>query len=61
MAKNVFELFYNFFNLNGCSKTNKSHRCEEGGALTHSKDKSRWKIICFRVQVHVRPRTILAI
>ena len=39
----------------------KSHRYEEGGALTPSKDESRWKILCFRVQVPVRPRTILAI
>ena len=27
----------------------KSHRCEKGGALTHSKDESRRKILCFRV------------
>ena len=40
---------------------NKSHRCEEGGALTPSKDESRGKIHCFRVQVHVRPRTNLII
>ena len=39
----------------------KSHRCEKGGALTHSKDESRRKILCFRVQVHFRPRTNLAI
>ena len=39
----------------------KSHRCEEGGAITPSKDESRGKILCFRVQVHVRPRTNLAI
>ena len=35
----------------------KSHICEEGGALTPSKDESRWKILCFRVQVPVRQRT----
>ena len=39
----------------------KSHRCEEDGALTPSKDESKGKILCFRVQVHVRPRTDLAI
>ena len=39
----------------------KSHICEEGGALTPYKDESRGKILCFRVQVHVRPRTNLAI
>ena len=38
-----------------------SHRCEEGGALTPYKDESRGKILCFRVQVHVKPRTNLAI
>ena len=39
----------------------KLHRCEEGGALTPSKDESKGKILCFRVQVHVRARTNLAI
>ena len=39
----------------------KSHTCEEGGALTPSKDESRGKILWFRVQVHVRSRTNLAI
>ena len=39
----------------------KSHNCEEGGALTPSKDESKGKILCFRVQVHDRPRTNLAI
>ena len=42
-------------------KCKKLHRFEEGGALTPSKDESRGKILCFRVQVHVRPRTNLAI
>ena len=42
-------------------KLMKLHRCEEGGALTPSKDESRGKLLCFRVQVHVRPRTKLAI
>ena len=43
------------------TKDEKSHTCEEGGALTPSKDESRGKILWFRVQVHVRPRTNLAI
>ena len=38
-----------------------SHICKEGGPLTPSKDKSRGKILCFRVQVYVRPRTNLTI
>ena len=45
----------------GVHESNKSHRCEEGGALTPSMDESMGKILCFRVQVHVGPRTNLAL
>ena len=62
---NVKKKFTNMINKNLSMKrkwySKKSHRCKEGGALTPSKDESRWKILCFRVQVHVRPRKNLAV
>ena len=56
----IYIRLFNLIQPKATAKQENRTDAKKVGALTASKDESRGKILCFRVQVHVRPRTNLA-